>query len=324
MTENLWYGILISLFLIFGVLIAGCSNQSPTVTPVPTTTVPVKYVAGDIIARTSTSTDQELYVIISYDGSTDQYTRQLLYKNADGSWGHFVNNESEKVERSLVEKVYPVKISHVQISAVPVITTTPYTTVTPTLSGSAPSVTGISPVYGGNSVAVGTTITGSNFLSGATVKLTRAGYPPIYATGVSVPSSSEIDCIFKFSNADKGIYNLVVTNPGGQSNTKEGAFTIGDMPPIIGGVSPSQGAINDTLSMTINGQNFKTAVKVSFIKSSTEIVCASPVSTGSTQILCTLDLDPSNGAQVGDWDVTVLNIDGQQNGTWNQKFHVTN
>jgi hypothetical protein len=324
MIENFRYGILVSLFLIFGVLIAGCSNQSPTVTPVPTTTVPAKYVPGDIIAMTPAPTDQALYVILNYDRSTDQYTRQLLYKNADGTWGHFVNNESEKVERTLVETVYPWKISHIQISAIPVITVTPFATVTPTLSGSAPSISGISPAFGGNNVAVGTTITGSNFLSGATVKLTRAGYPPTYATGVSVSSSSEIDCTFKFSNADKGIYNLVVTNPGGQSGTKDGAFTIGDLPPIIGGVSPSQGTLNDTLSMTINGQNFKTGVKVSFIKSSTEIICTSPVSTDSTKILCTLDLRTSNGAQVGDWGVTVLNIDGQQNGTWNQKFHVTN
>ena len=95
-------------------------------------------------------------------------------------------------------------------------------------------------------------------------------------------------------------------------------------PPVIGGVSPSQGALNETLSMTISGQNFKEGVKVSFIRSSTEIICTSPVSTDSTKILCNLDLRTINGARVGDWDVTVLNIDGQQKGTWNQKFHVTN
>ncbi len=324
MMKNFRYGILIGLFLIFGVLLAGCSDQSPTVTPVTTTAVPVKYVAGDIIAMTSAPTDQALYVILNYDRSTDQYTRQLLYKNADGSWGHFVNNESQKVERSLVETVYKVKISHVQISAIPVITPTVYATVTPTFSGTPPSISGISPASGANTVSLSMTVTGDNFRSGATVRLTRAGYPAIYATGVSVSSSTEIDCTFTFSNAEKGSYNLEVTNPDGRSATREGAFTLGDAPPIIGGVSPSQGALNETLSMQINGRNFKTGVKVSFMKSSTEIICTSPVSTDSTKILCTLDLKKSNGAEVGDWDVIVLNIDGQQNGTWNQKFHVTN
>ena len=318
------FGLLFSLLLILGVLVAGCSDQSPSTTPVPTTKAAEKYTAGDVIARTSPSTDQALYVITQYDRTTDQYTRQLLYKNSDGSWGHFVNNASEKVPRTLVESVYPVKITHVQISAIPVVTPTAYVTVSTTISGNAPSISGISPASGANNVALSMTVTGDNFRSGATVKLTRAGYPAIYATGVSVSSSTEIDCTFTFSNAEKGSYNLEVTNSDGRSATREGAFTLGDAPPIIGGVSPSQGALNETLSMQINGRNFKTGVRVSFMKSSTEIICNSPVSTDSTKILCTLDLKKSNGAEVGDWDVIVLNIDGQQNATWNQKFHVTN
>ena len=323
MNEVIRYGILISLILVFGVLVSGCSDQSP-VTPVPTTASPVKYVAGDIIARTSSSSDQMLFVITSYEKSTDQYTRQLIYKNSDGSWGHFVSNVSEKVPRTLVESVYPVKIAHVQLSVILLITPTVPVTVTMTASGAAPVVSGISPSYGGSNAAVSVTITGSNFQTDAKVHLTRAGYPPISTSTETVSSSSEIDCTFTFSNADKGSYNLVVTNPDGQSGTLVGAFTIGDAPPIIGGVSPSTGALNQILSMTVSGQNFKPGVKVSFVKSSTEIICTSPVSSDTTTILCNLDLKTSNGASIGDWEVTVLNIDGQQKGTWNQKFHVTN
>jgi hypothetical protein len=220
--------------------------------------------------------------------------------------------------------VYPVKIAHVQLSAILLVTPTVPVTVTVTSSGAAPVVSAISPSYGGSSADVSATITGSNFQSGAKAKLTRAGYPPISASLVTVSSSSEIDCTFIFSNADKGSYNIVVTNPDGQSGTLVGAFTIGDAPPIIGGVSPSTGALNQVLPMTISGQNFKPAVKVSFVKSSTEIICNSPVSSDTTTILCNLDLTTSNGASIGDWEVTVLNIDSQQKGTWNQKFHVTN
>jgi len=324
MIESSRFGILISLTLILGVLVAGCSDQSPATTPVPTTAVQEKYFAGDIIARTSSSTDTMLFVITNYDRSTDQYIRQLIYKNSDGSWGHFVTNVSEKVPRTLVESVYPVKIAHVQISSIPIITPTASVTVSVTPSGNAPAISGISPAYGGSDATVSATISGNNFQSGATAKLMRAGYPAIFASGVSISSSTEIDCTFIFSKAEKGSYNLVVTNPDGQSDTLAGAFTIGDVPPVIGGVSPSQGALNETLSLTISGQNFKEGVKVSFIRSSTEIVCTSPVSTDSTKILCNLDLGITNGARVGDWDVTVLNIDGQQKGTWNQKFHVTN
>ena len=325
MNEGLRYGILISLILVFGVLIAGCSDQSPApATPVPTTAVPVKYVAGDIISLTSSSSEQALFVITGYDKPTDMYTRQLIYKNSDGSWGHFETNKSEKVPRTLVESVYPVKVAHVQLSAIPLVTSTVPVTVTVTSSGAAPVVSGISPSYGGSGAAVSATITGSNFQSGAQVKLTRAGISAITASTETVSSSTEIDCTFSFSNAEKGSYNLVVTNPDGRSSTLVGAFTIGDAPPVIGGVSPSVGALNETFSMTINGQNFKPAVRVSFVKSSTEIVCTSPVSSDTTTILCNLDLRTNNGASMGDWDVSVLNIDGQQKGTWNQKFRVTN
>ena len=325
MHEDLRYGILISLILVFGVLIAGCSDQSPApATPVPTTAAPVKYVAGDIISLTSSSSGQALFVITGYDKSTDMYTRQLIYKNSDGSWGHFLSNASEKVPRTLVESVYPVKIAHVQLSSIPIVTATIPVTVTVTSSGTAPVVSGISPSYGGSGAAVGATITGSNFQSGAQVKLTRAGITGISASMVTLSSSTEIDCTFSFSNAEKGSYNLVVTNPDGRSSTLVGAFTIGDAPPVIGGVSPSTGALNEVISMTINGQNFKPAVRVSFVKSSTEIICTSPVSSDTTKVLCNLDLSPGNGASLGDWEVSVLNIDGQQKGTWTQKFRVTN
>jgi hypothetical protein len=317
------YGILVCLILIFGVLTAGCSDQSPAdTTTVPTTAVSsAKYVAGDIIGKTASATENTEYIIIKFDISTDQYTRQLLYKNANGSWGHFINNHTEKVERTLVEKVYPVKISHVNITSIPIITPTVAPTVTTVLSGNAPGIADISPATGGTNTTVSATITGDNFRSGATVKLMRAGYPVIYATAVSVVSATTIDCAFKLTRAEKGSYNLVVTNTDGQSDTKAGAFTITDPIPVISGVSSSKGAINNILALTINGQNFKDAVKVSFIKSSTEIVCTSPVSADSTKIFCNLDL---KGAVTGDWDVTVLNIDGQQKGTWTQKFQVTN
>lgn len=322
MIKKSGYCLLFSLLLIFGVFIAGCSDDSPAVTtPVPTTAALAKYSAGDIIGKTASTTETMLYVITRYDISTDQYTRQPIYKNTNGTWGHFLNNRTEKIERSLVEKAYPVKISHVNIAAVPIITPTVPPTVTTVLSGNSPLISGISPTMGGSGATVSVTITGDNFRSGATVRLLKAGTTVIHATGVSVPDSGSIDCAFILSKAEKGTYNLIVTNPDGQSDTMVGAFTITDPLPTISGLSPVQGAINDVLSLRINGQNFNEGVKVSFTKGSTEIVCTSPVSTDGTKILCNLDL---TGADTGDWDVTVLNIDGQLKGTWNQKFHVTN
>jgi len=323
MIERFRYGILISLFLIFGVLIAGCSDQSSegTITPVPTTAVSdVKYAAGDIIAQASPSSDQMLYVIIKYDRSTDQYTRQLIYKNSDGSWGHFVNNRTEKIARTLVEKAYPVKISQVKLTAIAVVTSTPLTTVTITPSGSSPAISGISPTRGGTDATVAVTITGNYFQSGATVKLMRAGDPLIPATVVTVSSATKIDCTFKFTGAEKGRYNVIVTNPDGQSGTLVGAFTVGESAPLITSVAPVKGIYNDTLNLVIIGQYFKNPAKVSLTKGSDELFTFNVQWIDATKILC--DLTIPYGTTPGDWNVTVFNIADEQSVIWNHPFKV--
>jgi hypothetical protein len=329
MEKEITNGLLICLILVFAVLIAGCSDQSSNgaATPVPTSTLPAaKFVAGDIIAKSASSTEQTLYVITQYDSKNDMYTRAWIHKNADGSWGHFSDNKTEKIERTLVEKVYPVKLTHVTVSSVSIITPTIPPTVVTTASGSTPTVTGISSVSGATNAVVGVTITGANFESGATAKLTRPGYPSIAATGVSVSSSTSIGCTFTLSSADEGSYNVVVTNPGGLSDTKTGAFTIGQAPPIITSVSPTNAELGDTqIPITIYGQNFDDGVKVTFVQGSgTPLDCVTPSSLAGTKITCVLDLKTSNGGKIGLWDVKVTNIRSQITGTLTGKFTVAN
>lgn len=320
-------GLLICAILVFVVMIAGCSDQasSGTIT-VPTPTLPAaKFAAGDIIAKSTSATDKVLYVITKYDLSNDMYTRAWIYKNTDGSWGHFIDNKTEKVERTLVEKVYPVKLSHVTVSVIPIVTTTIPTSVPTTVSGSTPTVSSLSPVSGVKDAIVGVTVTGTGFDSGATVKLTRPGYPSISGTGVSVSSATSIACTFNLNGADEGTYNVMVTNPGGKSDTKMGAFLIGQAPPIISSVSPTTAELGATqLAIAINGQNFKEGVKVTFVQGTSELNCVTPSSIDTIKITCLLDLKASNGAKIGLWDVKVLNIEGQKSGTLTGKFTVTN
>ena len=321
-------GLLICALLVFAVLIAGCSDQSSagSTTPVPTTALPEgKFAVGDIIAKSASSTDQTLYVITKYDATSGMYTRAWIHKNADGSWGHFSDNKTEKVERTLVEKVYPVKLAHVTISSIQIVTTTIPTTVPTTLSGSAPTVTGISPASGAKDATVGVTITGTNFENGATAKLMRAGYPSITATGVSVSSSTSIGCTFGLSGADEGKWNVMVTNPGGQSDTKTGAFSIGQAPPIFTSISPNTAGLNTTqLGITILGLNFHDGAKVTFVQDTATLDCVNAMTIDVTKISCSLDTRTSSGGKTGPWDVKVMNIDDQQTGTGAKKFTITN
>ncbi|HUH79379.1 MAG TPA: IPT/TIG domain-containing protein [Methanoregula sp.] len=323
MGEKIAYGLLIGLVLLAVVMAAGCSGQSsPTTTPVPTTAPPDKYVAGDIAAKSATATD-EIYLVLAYDASRDAYTRSLVYKNADGSW-HRNSIANSSISRSTFEKLYPAKVAHVDLSSVPVVSLTVPPPTQITYSGAGPSVTNVTPGVGGKDTTVTLTISGSNFQNGATVKLLRGGSPTIPGAALSV-SSSTITGTFDLTGADEGYYNIVVFNPDGQSATLAAGFNVGEPAPIIESVYPATGAAGETVSLTINGQNFGDVDTVSFSMGSYTIdplhITNVQVGPGS-KISCNLQIP--DDTPLGDWSVTVLNVDAQRSGTWSHTFQITN
>jgi hypothetical protein len=76
-----------------------------------------------------------------------------------------------------------------------------------------PSVTGIAPDTGINAGPVSVTITGTDFVNGATVKLTKAGQADILATNVVWVSATQITCDLTITGAAAGDWTVVVTNP---------------------------------------------------------------------------------------------------------------
>ena len=325
MTGNSLFCLYLSLFLVFCVIIAGCSNETPSGNQEsPAAAHPdAKYTEGDIIATASSSASSSLFLILKYDAATDQYTRAVIEKNADGSWGHRSSDWTEKSSRTSVEKIYTVRVGHVAVSIVPVVTHTILSETTQKPSGNAPTILKISPTVAAKDTMVSVSITGENFQNGATVKLVRAGSAPIDATVVSV-TAFDISCVFNLNGKSEGSYNLILTNPDGQSDSRQAVFTIGGVSPVIAGMYPVTGALNDKVTLTISGQNFRNDVKVSFTKNSTELICDEPLSMDSSKITCNLDLVVTRGASAGEWTVTVLNIRDQQKGTWVKKFVVTN
>jgi hypothetical protein len=326
MTDYFRFGILICLILVIGVFFAGCSSESTSTvaTPVPTTAPVAQYVAGDIIAKTASGGESQLYVIKKYDAATDEYERAWIYKNADGSWGHFIDSRTDRSTRKIVEKVYPAKVAHVSISAITVITPTVATAVPTTYVGDAPVVSSVSPGNAAQDATVTVTITGKNFQNGAVAKLVSAGFAPVTGSAASV-SATSISCTFNLNGLDKGSVNIVVMNPDGRSDILQNGFVIGEASPVVTSISPNTIAMNDTAtSYTVYGKNFNSAIKVSFIRGSTEIVCINPSAFDSTKITCgPITFDLRNSATVGIWDVKVVNIDGAASGTLSQKFTVT-
>ena len=135
-----------------------------------------------------------------------------------------------------------------------------------TFQNPVPTLSGITPTSGINTTTLsGVTITGTGFPTngfstiGGSVVLRLAGHQNITATGVTVTSSTQITCAFPITGAAAGTWDVIVTNPDGQSATLSNGFTLKSQAdtPTLTSISPSSAANNSTVSITsLSGTNF--------------------------------------------------------------------
>jgi len=175
---------------------------------------------------------------------------------------------------------------------------------------SGPTVTSITPNSGANTGSVNiTNLAGTNFVDGATVKLTMTDQADISGSSVAFVSSSKLTCTFNLTGAATGAWNVVVTNPDTLYGTLIDGFTVtapGPTPtaPTITSVSPNSGMWGETLAITITGTNFTGATSVSFGPGVTvTFTVVSP-----TQINATITI--AMGADTGARNVTVTTPQG--------------
>lgn len=167
---------------------------------------------------------------------------------------------------------------------------------------SAPAVTGISPVAGPATGGTHITISGSDFLDGATV--TVGG---VECENVDVVSATQITCTTPAGTA--GDPEIIVANPDQGTITVNSEFTYVSVPTIdADGVSPTSGNNTGGTVITINGSGFLLGTKVFLGDPDVPAnECTSPtVNPEGTQITCTTPAG-SNGVV----DVTVVNPDAE-------------
>jgi hypothetical protein len=233
-----------SIFLIIGVTMTGCSDSADSGTSdTPVTRTPgALYTAGDIV-RSATGSVSPAWLVVGYDPAGDSYTRALIYKNDDGTWGYRVNAKTETSQRALMEKIYTVKIAHVAVGSVPTAAPTTVTTeptlpetrtetttsaaTTTTTSTARPVIKKMDPEEGEAGTTVSTQITGSDFVSNLTAKLRHSGETTITAAKVVWSSSSSVTATFEIPNTTKvGTWDIVVTNPNGPSGEITNYFLV--------------------------------------------------------------------------------------------------
>lgn len=233
------------IFLIIGVSMSGCSDSpdpGASETGVPATTAGPLYTAGDIV-RSASGSESPAWLVLSYDPASDSYSRALVYKNIDGSYGYRTSPNTEMSKRTMMEKVFTVKITTVTVESIPTAapttvtteitttvtktTTSASATTTTTTSTARPSIKAMAPEQGEAGTEVVTEITGSNFVSDLKAELRRSGEKSIKATEISWYSSSSVTCTFDLPNTTKvGAWDIVVTNPNGLSGEYTNYFTV--------------------------------------------------------------------------------------------------
>ena len=124
------------------------------------------------------------------------------------------------------------------------------------------TVTVISPSSGVNtSITPLESVSGNGFDPDALVSLRKTGQADINGTGITIISPTKITCTFDLNGKQTGLWDVVVTNPEGQSTTLPGGFSITapPLPPVLSvtGISPGSGFNNRTVSITnLSGTGF--------------------------------------------------------------------
>lgn len=133
-------------------------------------------------------------------------------------------------------------------------------TVTFTVAQPAPTLTSISPSSASLNTNTPVTLTGTNFIPGATLNISGSGVST--SGGVTVQSSTQITTNFVVtSNATTGPHNVSVSTSSGTSGAV--TFTVngssggggGTHSPSLSSISPAVGKAGTTVTITLSGTN---------------------------------------------------------------------
>ena len=121
-----------------------------------------------------------------------------------------------------------------------------------TAAAAAPTLTSVSPTSGPTAGGTTITLTGTNFVSGATVRVGGTA-----ATNVAFVSATQLTARTPAGTA--GARDVQITNPNGQSATRTGGFTYtaAAAAPTLTSVSPTSGPTAGGTTITLTGHELR-------------------------------------------------------------------
>ncbi|MFC1501179.1 FG-GAP-like repeat-containing protein [Elusimicrobiota bacterium] len=146
----------------------------------------------------------------------------------------------------------------------------------------------ISPDSATNNRVIASTITGSGFINGISVKILKAGCTDVIATEIVIVDSTTITCKFDLVNINTGYWNVNVST-GVVNKTLINALNVGIM--SISSISPDNATNSGLVSVTIYGDGFVPGSNVKLKKSGeADIVAQNVIAISTNQINCDFEL----------------------------------
>lgn len=178
-------------------------------------------------------------------------------------------------------------------------------TVTFNVAAAAPTLTSVSPATGNQGTSVPVTLTGTNFIAGATVSVGGTG---VTASGVTVVNATTITATLTIgATATTGTHAVAVTTSGGTSGSV--SFTVAatvTAAPTLTSISPATGKQGSSVAVTLTGTNFVSGATLAV--SGTGITASSVKVASATSITATLAV--ASTAATGNYTVSVTTSGG--------------
>ncbi|MFH1150235.1 MAG: right-handed parallel beta-helix repeat-containing protein [Actinomycetota bacterium] len=165
-----------------------------------------------------------------------------------------------------------------------------------------PTVTSIEPDWANSEDGVVPVIvTGTGFANGAQFKLSRTGHIDIEAEDESTDSTTTISGTLDLSQAASGSWDVLVTNPDGQSGVLPNGFMVNPLPHPESVTPTNAGSGAEEVMVTITGTHLDHAL-TAFLEMGEHRIDVSNLSPSEDQITGLLDL---TGAEPGPYDLVV-------------------
>jgi hypothetical protein len=175
-----------------------------------------------------------------------------------------------------------------------------------------PTLALVVPGSGLRGTAVPVTLTGSNFINGATVAVSGTG---VTVSGVTVVSSTSITATFTITaTAAVSARNVTVTTVGGTSNP----VTFSTLGPVLTSIAPNTGARGTSFPVTLTGTGLTGTTAVT-VANSPNMTVSNVAVVNDTTVTATFTLAPATA--LGNHNVSVTAPGGTSN---NVTFTVVN